>query len=53
MIINSIKIIVHPHKVPQKINILYHLPTENNSDEFSKLGFIKFNPPKDGGSTKE
>jgi hypothetical protein len=27
VIINKIKIITHPNKVPQKINLLYHLPT--------------------------
>ncbi len=27
VIINKIKIVSHPTKVPQKINLLYHLPT--------------------------
>jgi len=32
VVINKIKIITNPTKVPQKINLLYHLPTEQNQN---------------------
>ena len=47
VIINKIKIVSHPTKVPQKINLLYHSPTVENQQEYTKIGYVTFKAPKE------
>jgi hypothetical protein len=33
-------------KIPEKINLLYHLPTTENQGQYQKLGYVTFKAPK-------